>query len=259
MILGFLGTGEISSAMVTGLCATGAGTPSIRVSPRNHQVAATLAGRFPGVSIASSNQDVLDKSDTVVIAVRPSVARAVLSELHFRPDHRVISLVSGLAWETVSGLVAPATQVTRAVPLPSTAKRIGPTAIYPPDGFVEDFFASIGTVYAVATEAEFDAICAATGTIASFYAFMDAIASWLSRNGIPEVRARDYVARMFQGETSAACEPPQRNFQSLANAHATAGGINEQFLRYLSECGLLTSVPEGLDLILHRIRSVPRV
>src|ERR1700722_19455940 len=105
MTLGFLGTGEITSAMVTGLSSHDTEFRSIRVSPRNLQIATNLANRFRGVSIASSNQDLLDFSDTVVIAVRPPIARDVLSELRFRPDHRVISVVSALSLESAPALV----------------------------------------------------------------------------------------------------------------------------------------------------------
>jgi pyrroline-5-carboxylate reductase len=167
MQLGFVGTGEITSAMVTGLSSSDAEPHSIRLSPRNLEVATDLANRFRNVSIASSNQDVLDHCDTVMIAVRPQVARSVLSELRFRPEHCAISVVSALSLLRVSEFVVPATRITRAVPLPSTAQRIGPTAIYPTDRFVEDLFAATGTVFAVETEGEFDAICAATATIAS--------------------------------------------------------------------------------------------
>src|ERR1700761_5085555 len=114
MTLGFVGTGEITSAMVTGLSSSTA-PHSVRLSPRNLAIAADLAHRFPNVSIAASNQDVLDTCETVVIAVKPAVARDVLSELHFRPDHHVISVVSGLSSQNVSQLVVPATVVTRAV------------------------------------------------------------------------------------------------------------------------------------------------
>jgi len=258
MKLGFVGTGEITLAMVTGLSSSDAERHSIRLSPRNLAIATDLAHRFPGVSIASSNQDVLDHCDTVVIAVRPHVAQSVLSELRFRPDHCVISVVSALSLRSVSELVSPAMRVTRAVPLPSTAKRMGPTAIYPPDRLVDDLFAALGTVFAVETEDEFDAMCAATSTIASYYAFIDGVASWLARNGVPEAKARDYVGRMFWGLTSAAVDAPERTFQSLASDHATAGGINEQFLTHMVKHGLSRSVSEGLAAVMQRIRAASR-
>ena len=255
MKIGFVGTGEITAAMVTGLTSSSAAVHSIRLSPRNQAIAAELADRFPTVSVASCNQEVLDYCETAVIAVRPQVVRKILSELRFRPDHHVISVVSALPLRSVSDLVAPAKRVTRAAPLPSTAKRLGPTATYPPDQLVEDLFAAIGTVFAVETEDEFDAMCAATATIASYFAFEDTVACWLARNSVPESMARDYVARMVLGLTTSAADAPGRSFQSLASQHATAGGINEQFLKHLVEQGVLKSVSDGLDAVMNRIRA----
>jgi hypothetical protein len=53
--------------------------------------------------------------------------------------------------------------------------------------------------------------------------------------------------------TTGAVDGPKRSFQSLAATHATAGGINEQFLKHLVEQGLLTRISEALDAVLHRI------
>jgi pyrroline-5-carboxylate reductase len=253
MQIGFVGTGEITSAMVTGLSSPGGTLHVIRVSPRNPAIASELAKRFEGVCIAASNQEVLDQSDTIVIAVRPQAARSVLTELRFRPDHHVVSLVSGLSLRSLSELVAPAIRITRAVALPSAAQRLSPTTIYPPDRAAGELFAGMGTVFPLESEKEFEAMCATTATIASYFAFTERIASWLVEQGIPESKARDYIARLFWGVTAMAVDAPQRSFQSLAADHATAGGINETFLKHLIEGGLLTSVSEGLNAILQRI------
>src|SRR6267143_2113947 len=78
MQLGFIGTGEITLSIVTGLSSSGVTTHSIWLSPRNSAVANGLANRFHGITVAFCNQEVLEHSDTIVIAVRPSVARDVL-------------------------------------------------------------------------------------------------------------------------------------------------------------------------------------
>ena len=254
MQIGFIGTGEITSSIVTGLSSFGVTAHSIWLSPRNSVIANELASRFRGIFVASCNQDVLDHSDTIVIAVRPSAAREVLSELRFRPDHQVISLVSALSLHKLSELIAPAARIARAVPLPATAKRLGPTAIYPPDPVASELFAAVGTVFPVEKENEFDAICATTATIASYFELYETIASWLVQQGVPASQARDYIARLFWGVAAGAVESCDNSFQSLAATHATAGGINEQFLKHLVEHGVLTSITEGLDAVLHRIR-----
>lgn len=254
MTLGFIGTGEITSAMVTGLSSSDAAY-SIRLSPRNLAIATELAHRFSNVSVATSNQDVLDSCETLVIAVRPPIVRAVLSELCFRSDHHVISLVSGLSLQSASQLVTPAIRVTRAVPLPSAAKRIGPTAIYPSDPVANDLFTAIGTVFEVESEDQFEAFCATTATMAFTYTFLDGMASWLYRNNIPEEKARDYVARMFYGLAQTSVDAPEQSFELLARQHTTLGGINEQFVKHMVEHGLLANISGGLDAILKRIRT----
>ena len=63
-------------------------------------------------------------------------ASGILSSLHFRPRHRVISLVAGLDLQTVPSLVKPATAVHRVNPLPPIERGEGPILLYPPDDAV---------------------------------------------------------------------------------------------------------------------------
>src|ERR1017187_7079782 len=134
MTLGFVGTGAIASAIVTGLTSEGGARLTIRLSPRNAGVAAGLASRFENVSVCASSQEVLDKSETVVLAVRPQVAEEVLSGLRFSSGQIVISLVAGFSARRIADLVTPARKIWRAIPLPSVAQRRGPIALYPPGG-----------------------------------------------------------------------------------------------------------------------------
>jgi pyrroline-5-carboxylate reductase len=57
---GFIGTGEITSSVVTGLGSAGDTTHSMRLSPRNSVIASGLANRFHGISVAPCNQELLD-------------------------------------------------------------------------------------------------------------------------------------------------------------------------------------------------------
>lgn len=252
MTLGFLGAGAITSAIVTGLNTGDSQNDAILLSPRNAEVAASLGERFPGVSVTGSNQEVLDRSEAVVIAVRPQIVRDVLAELRFRPDHHVISVVAATPVRTVAEMVAPAVKVTRAVPLPSAAKRQCPTGIHPKDPIAVELFARLGTAFEVDSEEEFDAICAATATMASYFALADTIASWLARRGVAPAKARQYTAQILLGLADTAAGEPERTFEALASDHATRGGLNEQVRKYLTERGVFESISEALDGVLQR-------
>ena len=106
--LGFIGTGEIMSSIVTGLCSFGTTSHSTYLSPPNAAVASELFNRFKGpskgISVASSNQEVVDHSDTIVIAVRPAGVRIALGQ--GRSTHeklksiilRVVEVRDGESW-----------------------------------------------------------------------------------------------------------------------------------------------------------------
>jgi pyrroline-5-carboxylate reductase len=251
MTLGFVGTGAITSAMVTGLSSEGGPRPVIRLSPRNAVAAAILASRFNNVSVCASNQEVLDASETVVLAVRPQVAEEVLSQLHFSSRQVVISLIAGFPVRRIADLVAPAVRIWRAIPLPSVAQRRSPIAVHPPGGAAAELFGALGQVFGIEAEDHLNAFSTATSTMAAYFGFIGCIASWVARKGIPEQFARQYVALMFAGLADAGLEVPKLSFEDLARDHATPGGLNEQVLRDLTNHGAFKTLAEALDSV-HR-------
>ena len=52
MILGFIGTGKITSSVVTGICRSKISFKKIILSPRNRNIAKKLKKKFRKVSIA---------------------------------------------------------------------------------------------------------------------------------------------------------------------------------------------------------------
>jgi len=254
MRLGFVGCGTIASAMVTGLCST-AGAGPVMLSPRNAKVAAGLASRFANVQIAPTNQAVLDASEVVVLAVRPQIAFGVLSELRFRPDHQVVSLIATLPLEYIRSVTSPATLVTRAVPLPSVALRQGPTAIHPPGRSIKALFNALGTAIELDDESEFDAFAAATASMASYFSFASTVSDWMTRNGVAPQNARAYVGEMLRGLSATSLAMPDRSFTALAEEHQTRGGLNEQVVQLITRDGSFVELDRALDAVLKRLQA----
>jgi pyrroline-5-carboxylate reductase len=220
------------------------------LSPRNAAVAANLASQFDQVSVAGSNQEVLDCSEIVVLAVRPQVAAEVLSGLRFSSNQTVISLVAGFPTRRIAELVTPAVNIWRAIPLPSVAQRRSPIALYPPGGPPAGLFALLGRVFEIEKEDQLNALSTATSTMAAYFAFAGHIASWVARKGIPEQQCRQYVAAMFAGLADAG-RLSASSFEDLATAHATPGGLNEQVVRDLTDHGVFDTLTKALDSV-HR-------
>jgi len=253
MTLGFVGTGTISAAMIEGLCLK-PGFGDIIVSPRNTEIAADLAGRFPNVTVATDNQDVLDRSGTVVLAVRPQIAADVLPPLRFRPDHKVVSLIATVSLDWLREVTAPAASVTRAVPLPPVARAQGPTAVFPAEPETLALFDRLGTAIALDHEAEFDTFSCATATMGAYFAFAHTITGWMTRHGAAGGKAHAFMAQMLEGLGSAAPNEPGKDFATLSAEHQTLGGINEQVFKAVTKGGIMPDLDQALDGVLERLR-----
>jgi pyrroline-5-carboxylate reductase len=248
-----LGVGAIGAAIVTGLCEDVDEAPRVLLSPRNVDIAASLAERFASVDVAPDNQAVVDGAPVVIVCVRPQVAQTVLAELRFPADRVVISAMAGVPVNTLQRLVEPATDVARVIPLPSVARRDGITPVHPPNAAATELFDCLGETVELADAKAFDAFSASTATIAAHFAYLNAIAAWLESQEIPGPAATRYVASIFAGlaEATRSGEP----FEQLAREHATSGGINEQFLAWLEQGGTFEHVSVGLQRVLDRLNA----
>jgi len=252
MQLGFIGTGALTSAIVTGLKSLPDDVPVV-LSPRNAAIAADLAARFPDVHVAADNQAVLDACDTVMLAVRPQVAHEVLSGLRFRPDHEVVSLIATVSAGEISALVAPARRVTKALPMPMIALHQGSTILCPPNPGMAAFFGRMGGVIEVDDPAEFDALSVVTATFATFFRHLETIHRWLVGQGVDAGKGRDYVVSIYKALANAPDTLPHADFAELSGDYATRGGINEQVVRELEARGVFEAFAQSLDTVHRRI------
>ncbi|HEX5618923.1 MAG TPA: pyrroline-5-carboxylate reductase [Solirubrobacteraceae bacterium] len=250
---GVLGVGAIGAAIVTGLCEGVGDPPKVLLSPRSAGIAAGLAQRFATVEVAADNQAVVDGANVVIACVRPQVAQSVLAELRFPADRTVISAIAGVSVEALQPLVAPAADIARVIPLPSVARREGTTPVHPPNAAATALFDRLGATIEIADATTFEAFSASTATIAAHFAYLNAIAEWLARQGVPGPAATRYVASIFAG----LAEPTLsgESFEQLAREHATPGGINEQLRNDLEQAGAFDSVSRGLQRVLDRLNA----
>ncbi len=88
MILGFLGTGRITSSVIEGIFKSKLRIKKIYISPRNKIIAKKLSKRFKKVTISRNNQQLIDKSDWVFLAVTPKVGGKILKTLNFKKNQK---------------------------------------------------------------------------------------------------------------------------------------------------------------------------
>lgn len=252
--LGFIGVGNIANALITGLCSSATPPRHVTLSPRGAATAKALASRFAMVQVADSNQAVLDASDCVFLAVRPQVARETLGALRFDASHRIVSLIAILPLPQLATLVAPAHVLSRALPIPSVAKQLGPIAFMPPDPDLHALLATTGTPVPMNDDHQFETMWSLTALIASYFTLVGTAASWATSQGVPRAEAERYATTMFHGIASPLANPAANPGELAAEAQ-TKGGLNEQILCELTAAGSFDQVRAALDRVLARLEA----
>ena len=99
MKLGFIGTGVITEAIITGLVKSDYPVSDIFISRRNHKVSKRLAMMSSKIHVLDANQAIVDQSDMIFLAVLPQKAKEVLTPLTFGDLAQIVSLIATIPIE----------------------------------------------------------------------------------------------------------------------------------------------------------------
>ncbi|WP_223777738.1 NAD(P)-binding domain-containing protein [Streptomyces sp. 135] len=251
--IGVIGVGEIGRAIVTGLCDGGDRSPEVFLSPRGARTAAELSARFPGVQVCAGNQEVVDRSELVIIAVRRQDRHEALAGLKVDDDKVVVNVMAGVTHDELRRTLATDAPLVRAIPLPAIRERRSVTVTHPTQPAVDAFFERLGGVLPVADEAAFDVFSALTGTLTTHYAYLATLASWAVDQGIAAGDAERYLRGLFQG-VGRSLGDETRSLHRLAADHETPNGNNERIRTTWFDPANSDALRKALDGLLADLR-----
>lgn len=131
--IGFIGGGNMASALVRGLLSSHATEPaSVRASDVNEARRDDLHARF-GIEATDDNAAVADWADVIVIAVKPQIVDRILAPIadSVRDGDVVISVAAGVPIEALEARLPAGTRVVRAMPNTAAIALAGATAVAP--------------------------------------------------------------------------------------------------------------------------------
>ncbi|QIE43023.1 NAD(P)-binding domain-containing protein (plasmid) [Rhodobacteraceae bacterium SC52] len=239
--VGFLGTGEIASAMVRGLAGQG---HTIFVSERNADIAAELSAEFQEVSIAA-NADVVGKSDIVIACLMAATARLVLPDLPWRSDHAVISVMVDVPCADLATLCAPAIDIALSIPMPFIARGGCPLPVYPESSALRALFGERNIILPVASEVALNAHFAASSLSAPILRMLVEGTQWLARETGDPVAAEAYVTALFAGYMHP--DGSGHHLAGLLGSLATEGGLNAALRTKIEGVGAPEALRDGMD------------
>ena len=256
MKLGFIGIGNISSDVVTGICNSKISFKKIILSPRNKKKSSNLKKKSKKIYIAKTNQEVIDKSDWVFIGVLPEVGEKILPQLKFKSNQTVISFISTINYLKLQKILKKKTNVVRAIPMPPIALGKGPVAIFPPHKKVKSFFDKIGDAIEIKSEKLSQNFWATSGTMTSFYEMLKVLSDWLVKRGLTRLQSQKYITSLYSALAELAATNSKKDLKHLVAESQTPGGLNWQGVNELRKAGYYKSLEKSINNILKRLNKV---
>ena len=256
MKLGFIGTGNITVAVVNGICDSKISFKKILVSSKNKSKALKLSKKFKKVFIAKTNQEIVDNCNWVFLAVTPKVGVKIIPKLKFRSNQKIISFISTIKLTQLKKFIKKKVQIVRAIPLPPISIGRGPVPICPPNKQVKSFFDKIGTTIEIKSEKLSNNFWSMSGMMAPFYEMLKVQSDWLVKKGIKRDKAQKYITSLFIALSEDSAIKSTKHLKYLVAESQTPGGLNEQGVKELRKSGYYRSLEKSLNSILKRLNKV---
>ena len=253
MILGFIGIGKISSSVIKGILNSKIKYKRIILSPRNKKISKYLKNKSKKVEIAKSNQDVINRSNWIFLAVTPLVGNKIIRILKFKKKQIIISFISTITLSQLKKYIKVKASIVRAIPLPPISIKKGPVPICPPNRKVKEFFNQLGTTVEIENEKSSINFWSTSGMMAPFYELLRVMVEWLVKRGVKRNQAQKYITSLFLALSEDAVINSKNNLKVLVKESQTSKGLNEQGLKELSKAGFYKAIQKTLNSIHRRL------
>ncbi|MDC0903509.1 pyrroline-5-carboxylate reductase [Pelagibacteraceae bacterium] len=252
MILGFIGTGKISSSIILGIFKSKLKVKKIYISSRNRSIAKKIANKFRLVKILKDNQEIINKSSIIILGVTPNVGNKILSKLKFPKNKKIISLISTINLANLKKFTKNK-NIVRATPLPPIEIKKGPIVICPPNKLVKNLFKYLGEVIEIRNEKLSYKFWSTASIMAAYYEILNTSSNWLIRKGIKKNIAQNYIAELFLSLSQDAVNKKSQGFKKLVTDSQTPKGLNMQVLQELKKAKFFNKFAKALDNINKRV------
>jgi pyrroline-5-carboxylate reductase len=245
MRLGFIGAGNMATALIRGMLAARLATPQriLIFDIDANKIEKLVAGH--GVAAAANNLDLVRRCDLVVLAVKPQVMNRVLAEIApaVRNDQCFLSIAAGVTLSRLEGALGPRARVIRV--MPNTPALIGAGAAGIARGRIATdddvalaraIFEAVG-IAVVLDERRLDAVTAVSGSGPAYlFFFVEALLDAAGRVGLESDVAQALVKQTVLGAARMVVETSQPPAQ-LREAVTSPGGTTAAALAVLRDGG----------------------
>lgn len=264
MKIGFIGAGNMATAMIQGMLSKGfADGSNIMISRRNAAERVQTAQKF-GILETGDNVHLVKACDVIILAVKPYFLEQVIHEIKpYAQGKSFISVAAGWSFAMLKEAFSPQ-QIHLLRVTPNTPALVGEgvTAICEETTFIpehltwaKELFGTLGTVH-VLPERLFDAVVAVSGSSPAYvYAFIEAMGDGAVRLGLPRAMAYEMAAQAVLGAAKMVLSTGTHP-GALKDAVCSPAGSTIEAMYILEKNGFRGTVIEAMDACNEKLKKM---
>ena len=251
--IGIIGGGNIGKSLAIGLVDSDkVSADKVWVTRRNVHHLEDLKEK--GIKVGNDNVELVSNSDIIVLAVLPQQLNILLDQLKgaIRPDHVIISVISGVTIENIKKALGSDVKVGRAMPNTAIAIKESMTcvahSVKEVDDLIQEMFDCVGTTVVIAEEQMTPATALCACGVAFFLRTIRAASQGGVEIGFHAEEALQMAIQTAKGAAALLQENgthPEREIDKVTSPKGcTIAGLNEMEHRGFSSAmikGILTS------------------
>lgn len=264
MIYGFIGLGNMASAIIGGIVRNGIAKPdSIVGSARTQETRDRIHQQF-GIRTVSSNKEVAGTSDVLFLAVKPAVIPLVIEEIRddVGENTLIISVATGKTTKWLTDQFDKPVKIVRCMPNTPALVGAGCSALCRNENVTDEeldlaltICRSFGTADVV-NESLMDTVGAVSGAAPAYvFMFIEALADAGVKGGMPRQQAYRFAAQTVMGSGKLMLESG-RHPGELKDMVTSPGGTTIEGLQVLEEAGFRGAVMDAIEAVIDKSKNL---
>ncbi|MEZ3477279.1 MAG: pyrroline-5-carboxylate reductase [Lachnospiraceae bacterium] len=264
MKIGFIGLGNMASAMIGGMLDTGTFSPDEIIGSAKTQATADRAAQRFGIAAGTDNQETARQADVLILAVKPVFLPEVIAEIKNIVDETklVISIAAGKSIDWLEQEFGRKLRMIRC--MPNTPAMVGEACTcicLKEDVSKQDeetarkIMNSFGKA-SVLPERLMDAFIGVAGSAPAYvFLFIEAMADAAVLAGMPRAQAYEFAAQTVLGSAKMVLETRQHP-GVLKDMVCSPAGTTIEAVKVLEEKGMRAAVIDAVNACVEKSRNL---
>lgn len=264
MKIGFIGCGNMASAMIGGIIKNQVVMPEDILASAKSERSRENARKNLGINLTASNREVAAFADVLILAVKPFYYEEVIAEVRddVKEDVVVVSITPGKTLVWLEEQFGRPTKVVRTMPNTPALVGEGMSCICPNPRVTQEELDEVCRIFAgfgkseIVTEEMIDVVVGVSGSSPAYvFMFIEALADAAVADGMPRAQAYRFAAQAVLGSAKMVLETGKHPGE-LKDMVCSPKGTTIEAVRVLEEKGLRSAVFEAAKACVRKTREV---